>query len=46
LVLPLEYGSKVQARPCESAVNAGMYTDEMVLENLAAVRRKIDLGLA
>jgi aryl-alcohol dehydrogenase-like predicted oxidoreductase len=29
-----------------SAVNAGMYTEEMVLENLAAVGRKIDLGLA
>jgi aryl-alcohol dehydrogenase-like predicted oxidoreductase len=29
-----------------SAVNAGMYTEEMVLENLAAVGRKIDLSLA
>jgi len=29
-----------------SAVNAGMYTEEMVLENLAAVGRKIDLNLA
>lgn len=29
-----------------SAVNAGMYTEEMVLENLAAVGRKIDLQLA
>jgi aryl-alcohol dehydrogenase-like predicted oxidoreductase len=29
-----------------SAVNAGMYTEEMVLENLASVGRKIDLSLA
>ncbi len=29
-----------------SAVNAGMYTEEMVLENLTAVGRKIDLNLA
>ena len=29
-----------------SAVNAGMYTEEMVLENLTAVGRKIDLRMA
>jgi len=29
-----------------AAVNAGMYTEEMVLENLTAVGRKIDLNLA
>jgi aryl-alcohol dehydrogenase-like predicted oxidoreductase len=29
-----------------SAVNAGMYTEEMILENLTAVGRKIDLQLA
>ena len=29
-----------------SAVNAGMYTEEMVLENLTAVGKKIDLRLA
>ncbi len=29
-----------------SAVNAGMYTEEMVLENLTAVGRKIELKLA
>jgi len=29
-----------------SAVNAGMFTEEMVLENLTAVGRKIDLNLA
>jgi aryl-alcohol dehydrogenase-like predicted oxidoreductase len=29
-----------------SAVNAGMYTEEMVLENLTAVGKKIDLNLA
>lgn len=29
-----------------SAVNAGMYTEEMVLENLSAVGRKVDLKLA
>ncbi|MBI5010215.1 MAG: aldo/keto reductase [Bacteroidia bacterium] len=29
-----------------SAVNAGMYTEEMILENLTAVGRKVDLNLA
>jgi aryl-alcohol dehydrogenase-like predicted oxidoreductase len=29
-----------------SAVNAGMFTEEMILENLTAVGRKIDLNLA